>query len=168
MATPCKTLDLGGNTFLQCGVFRGKEIAGTLKIMRDSCQTSSSFSLEPYWIGCQLCKTNPYLLFLIYLICHFCTWFVDSCTLPMYLGVLFFISINFITYLKKKVTFKSVIHGYNCWNLLDSLRYRKKWNKKFNCTFKWPKNWRIIKIFMAILCRNVRERWVTFKRIIHD
>ena len=35
--------------------------------MRDLCQTSSYFSLESYWIGYQLCKTNHFLLFLIYL-----------------------------------------------------------------------------------------------------
>ena len=34
------------------GVFGGKEIAGVSKIMIDLCQTSSYFSLEPYWIGC--------------------------------------------------------------------------------------------------------------------
>ena len=48
-------------------IFTSK-MAGALNIMRDLCPTSSYFSLEPYWIGCQLCKTNHFLLLLIYLI----------------------------------------------------------------------------------------------------
>ena len=53
---------------VKCIVFGRKEIAGSLKIMRDPCQTSSYCSLEPYCIGCQLCETNHFPLFLIYLI----------------------------------------------------------------------------------------------------
>jgi len=36
--------------------------------MRDLWQTLSYLSLEPYWINCRLCETNPLLLFLIFLI----------------------------------------------------------------------------------------------------
>ena len=39
-----------------------------LKIMRDSYQTSSYFSLELNWIGWLLCETNHSFLFLISLI----------------------------------------------------------------------------------------------------
>ena len=52
---------------------------GFLKIMRDLCQTSSDFSLELYWIGCQLCETNHFLLFLIFLI--YAIFVVDLLTL---------------------------------------------------------------------------------------
>ena len=72
-----------------------------LKIMRDPYQTSSYFSLELYWIACLLCKTNHSLLFLIFLILVILFLIVDPCTLPMYLGVPFLISIKLITYQKK-------------------------------------------------------------------
>ena len=72
-----------------------------LKIMRDPYQTSSYSSLELYWIACLLCKTNHSLLFLIFLILVILFLIVDPCTLPMYLGVPFLISIKLITYQKK-------------------------------------------------------------------
>ena len=70
--------------------------------MRDPYQSSSYFSLELYWIGWLLWKTNHALLLLISLILViFVLELLSPCTLPMCQGVPFFY-INKTYYLSKK------------------------------------------------------------------
>ena len=73
-----------------------------LKIMRDSYQTSSYFSLELYWIGWLLCETNhSFFFFLISLILViFVLELLTLCTLHV-LGCSIF-DINKTYYLSKK------------------------------------------------------------------
>ena len=94
-----------------------KEIVSVLKIMRDLYQTSSYFSLELYWTGWLLCKTNhsPFsLIFLIIVI------FVLDCW-PLYtssvVGCPFLISIKLITCQKDNYIFLFLIM------ISESLRY---------------------------------------------
>ena len=94
-----------------------KEIVGVLKIMRDLYQISSYFSLELYWIGWLLCKTNhsPFsLIFLIIVILVLDCW-------PLYtssvVGCPFLISIKFITCQKNNCIFLFLIM------ISESLRY---------------------------------------------
>ena len=65
-------------------------MVGVLKIMRDPYQTLSYFSLELYWIGWLLCKTNHSLLLLISLILVIFVLELLTLYTPYVLGCSFF------------------------------------------------------------------------------
>ena len=115
-------------------------MVGVLRILRDPYLTSSHFAL--YWIGWLLCKTYHSLLILISLILViFVFELLTPCTLPMYQGDPFLISIKLITYQKKKITAIWTHHSRNllaeiCPTIIQLGAFLLGSTKKiFNCMF---------------------------------